>query len=171
MVVVADAHTKTQSDIVLLSGKADSDMVLVVADHDKTQSDVADLSIKQNSDMVVVAAAHTKTQSDIVLLSDKADSDMVLVIADHDKTQSDVALLSRGLVESTAKAGTLSTTEMSTNLSESTNDHYIGRTIIWIDGVLAGQGSDITDYVGTNGVLTYTAVTDAPSASDGFILF
>ena len=76
-----------------------------------------------------------------------------------------------GLVGSTAKAGTLSTTEMSTNLTEATNDHYIGRTIVWISGVLAGQASDITDYVATNGVLTYTATTDAPSATDEFILF
>ena len=75
------------------------------------------------------------------------------------------------LVGSTAKAGTLSTTQMSTNLTEATADHYIGRTIVWISGVLAGQASDITDYVGTNGVLTYTAVTEAPSAADEFILF
>ncbi len=74
------------------------------------------------------------------------------------------------IVNSTAKAGTLSTTQMSTNLSETTNDHYIGRTVIWTTGALAGQASDITDYVGTNGVLTYSAVTEAPSAGDAFVI-
>ena len=70
-----------------------------------------------------------------------------------------------------AEAGTLSTTEMTTDLGEATDDHYIGRTITWITGVLAGQSSDITDYTGTGGKLKYTLVTDAPSAADEFILY
>lgn len=69
-----------------------------------------------------------------------------------------------------AIAGTLSTTQMSTDLTEATNDHYIGRVVIWTTGVLTNQASDITDYVGVNGVLTFTAVTDAPSATDKFVI-
>jgi hypothetical protein len=75
-----------------------------------------------------------------------------------------------GVVYSTVKAGTLSTTQNSTNLTEVTDNHYNGRSIIWITGVLAGQASDVTAYVGVNGVLTFTAVTEAASAGDGFIL-
>jgi hypothetical protein len=41
---------------------------------------------------------------------------------------------------------------------------------VWTAGVLAGQATDITDYAGATGLLTYTAVTDAPSAGDGFII-
>lgn len=74
------------------------------------------------------------------------------------------------IVVSTAKSGTLSTTAMSTNLTEATNDHYIGRTVIWTTGVLAGQASDITGYAGTNGVLTYSTLTEAPSAGDAFVI-
>ena len=74
------------------------------------------------------------------------------------------------IVSSTAKAGTLSTTQMSTNLTEATDDHYIGRTVIWTTGVLAGQASDITDYAGVNGVLSYSTLTEAPSAGDGFVI-
>ena len=76
-----------------------------------------------------------------------------------------------GLVGGVAEAGTLSTTEMTTDLGEATDDHYIGRTITWITGVLTGQSSDITDYTGTGGKLKYTAVTEAPSAADEFILY
>ncbi len=76
-----------------------------------------------------------------------------------------------GLVGGVAEAGTLSTTEMTTDLSEATDDHYIGRTITWITGALAGQSSDITDYTGVGGKLKYTAVTEAPSAADEFILY
>ena len=69
-----------------------------------------------------------------------------------------------------AEAGTLSTTQMSTDLTEATNDHYIGRIIIWTSGVLIGQATDITDYVGVNGVLTFTTVTDTPTAADTFVI-
>ena len=74
-----------------------------------------------------------------------------------------------GMVSGTAATGTLSTTQMSTNLSEATNDHYIGRTIVWITGNLAGQASDVTDYAGSGGILTFTAVTEAPANGDRFV--
>ncbi len=75
-----------------------------------------------------------------------------------------------GIVSGTAQTGTLSTTQMSSNLSEATNDHYIGRTIVWITGNLAGQASDVTDYTGSGGILTFTAVTEAPANGDRFVL-
>lgn len=77
---------------------------------------------------------------------------------------------SAGIVSGTAQTGTLSTTVMTSDLSEATDDHYIGRTIIWLTGALAGQSTDITDYSGTSGTLTYTAVTEAPSNGDTFII-
>ena len=79
--------------------------------------------------------------------------------------------MAAGTIEfSDAKSGTLSTTEMSTNLTEATDDHYIGRTIIWLTGVLFRQASDCTDYTGVNGVLKFSAVTEAPSAGDKFVI-
>ncbi len=69
-----------------------------------------------------------------------------------------------------AAAGTLSTTKMTSTLTEATDDHYIGRIIIWTSGVLIRQTSDITDYVGSGGLLTFTAVTEAPTAGDTFII-
>lgn len=69
-----------------------------------------------------------------------------------------------------AIAGTLSNTQMSTDLTEVTNNHYKGRVITWISGVLLGQSSPIIAYNGSTKVLTYTATTDAPSATDKFII-
>lgn len=74
------------------------------------------------------------------------------------------------IVTGTAQTGTLSTTQMSTDLSETTDDHYNGRIIIWTSGVLIGQATDITDYVGVNGVCTFTATTEAPSNNDTFVI-
>jgi hypothetical protein len=39
-----------------------------------------------------------------------------------------------------------------------------------VTGVLAGQASDVTDYAGTTGLLTYTAITEAPGVGDRFVI-
>jgi hypothetical protein len=78
--------------------------------------------------------------------------------------------LSGAIVSGLAQTGTLTTTSCTSDLSEATNDHYNGRTIIFITGNLLGQASDVTDYVGTNGQLTYTQLTEAPANNDRFIL-
>lgn len=74
------------------------------------------------------------------------------------------------IVSGAAAAGTLSTTEMTTNLTEATDDHYNGRLLTWTSGVLQDQQTDITDYDGSSKKLTYTAVTEAPSAGDTFVI-
>jgi len=74
------------------------------------------------------------------------------------------------MVLGAAITGTLSTTEMSTDLTEATDDHYNGRVIIWTSGVLQDQATNITDYNGTTKALTYTATTEAPSNGDTFII-
>lgn len=59
-------------------------------------------------------------------------------------------------------AGTLSTTEMTTSLTETTDDHYNGRVLVFTSGTLAGQATNITDYDGASKKLTFTALTEAP---------
>ncbi len=81
-----------------------------------------------------------------------------------------LALSAAGIESGAAEAGTLSTTQMTTDLSEATDDHYIGAVIVWTSGVLAKQRSDITDSAGASGLLTFTAVTEAPSAGDTFVI-
>ncbi|OQX53189.1 MAG: hypothetical protein B5M48_03825 [Candidatus Omnitrophica bacterium 4484_213] len=74
------------------------------------------------------------------------------------------------IVTGAAVAGTLSTTQMTTDLTEATDDHYNGRIIIWTSGVLKDQATDVTDYDGATKKLTYTATTEAPSEGDTFVL-
>jgi hypothetical protein len=75
-----------------------------------------------------------------------------------------------GIEVGAAIAGTLSITQMTTDLTETTDDHYNGRIIVWTSGVLKNQATDITDYTGSTKLLTYTATTDAPSATDEFVI-
>jgi hypothetical protein len=69
-----------------------------------------------------------------------------------------------------AVAGTLSITQMTTNLTEVTNGHYNGRVIIWTSGVLIQQATDIIAYDGVTKMLTYTAITEAPGIGDTFVI-
>jgi len=69
-----------------------------------------------------------------------------------------------------AVTGTLSTMEMTTDLTEATDDHYNGRTLIWTGGALLRQATAITDYVGASKKLVFVAVTEAPIAGDTFII-
>ena len=77
-----------------------------------------------------------------------------------------------GIVTGAAVSGTLSSTEMTTDLTEATDDHFIGRTLVWTSGVLKGQASDVTDYVGSTKKLVYVATQtgESPSAADKFVL-
>jgi hypothetical protein len=75
-----------------------------------------------------------------------------------------------GIESGAAITGTLSTTQMTTNLTEATDDHYIGRVIIWTSGPLKNQATDITDYTGATKLLTYTATTESPVNTNTFVI-
>ena len=75
-----------------------------------------------------------------------------------------------GIEPGAAITGTLSTTQMTTDLTEVTDDHYNGRIIVWTSGVLKNQATDITDYTGATKLLTYTATTEAPANADTFVI-
>lgn len=74
----------------------------------------------------------------------------------------------KAIVSGAAVAGTLSTTQMTTNLTETTTDHYKDRSVVWRTGALAGQAKAITAYNGATKMLTFQAATEAPAAADEF---
>lgn len=71
----------------------------------------------------------------------------------------------QGLVPFTVGTGS-TTTVIETDLTEATDDHYNGRTIVFLTGALAGQGATIADYAGATKRLTIAAATDAPANGD-----
>lgn len=74
------------------------------------------------------------------------------------------------MVEGKAVAGTLSTTEMTTDLTEATNDHFQGRLLIWTTGALKDQARRIVGYLGADFRLQFDAATEAPAVNDEFII-
>lgn len=94
----------------------------------------------------------------------------IVSISSSTTSADNLELSTKAIIAGAATAGTLSTTQMTTNLTEATDDHYNGRIILWTSGTLAGQATDITDYAGSGGTLTFSTVTDAPSANDPFVI-
>ncbi len=78
--------------------------------------------------------------------------------------------MAAGIPYSTALTGTLSVTQMTTNLTEVTDEHYNGQTLIFLSGNLAGQKTDVTDYDGASKMLTFTTITEIPANGDKFVL-
>lgn len=63
------------------------------------------------------------------------------------------------------------TTEFDTDLTEATNDHYIGCLLVFTSGALQGQFGRVLDYVGSSGTITLAqALTEAPADTDEFVL-
>lgn len=81
-----------------------------------------------------------------------------------------LALSAASIISGTAVAGTLSTTQMTTDLTEATDDHYNSRILIWTSGALTAQATNITDYAGATKMPTFTATTEAPAPGDTFII-
>ena len=63
-----------------------------------------------------------------------------------------------------------SVTRIATNLTESVGDFWNGRTLIFVNGTLAGQAATITDYNGSTRELTVAALTSAPASGDSAVI-
>ncbi len=147
----------------------------------------ADLILKTSTFALAIAdaigdeplAGHTTIDTIGLVLNEWQDGGRLDLLLDAIKVITDaltaaaaakLATSSGTIVTGAAEAGTLSTTQMTTDLSEATNDHYNGRIIIWTSGVLQNQVTDITGYTGVTGLLTFTAITEAPGIADSFII-
>jgi hypothetical protein len=123
------------------------------------QLTAAELTCKQLEIMVVDSA--TKAVEDQAILVETYGSFSALHWIEN---------MASGIVRGVAQTGTLSTTQMTTDLSEITDEHYNGGVVVFLSGNLAGQRTDITDYTGSGGLITMTQVTEAPANNDEFII-
>ena len=71
-----------------------------------------------------------------------------------------------GLTVSTSST----TTVVTTHLTASVNNFYVGRTLVFPSGAQAGQATTITAYNGTTKALTVGALTSAPASSDTAVI-
>ncbi len=154
-----------QNDFTLAEGSGDDDtyngMMAVI-------QDAATLEQKA----VVIIADYVGSTKTVTLLVDPTFTivagDYIDIIAISPK----LGYGSDSLVVNTAKAGTLTNTQMSTNVVEATDEHFNGKVITWLSGVLRNESATISDYVGVNGVFTFGVLAggEAPSAGDLFVI-
>lgn len=68
-------------------------------------------------------------------------------------------------------SGSNSSTQVQTNLSEATNNHYNGMGILFTSGAEAGQARLIDNYVGATGIISWVrALTGIPADAVTFII-
>ena len=125
------------------------------------------------------AAGVAPTATEITADMDANSTQLAAIVLDTGTTipgtittaQADLTQLQEGIIYGTVGSTDLATTTCSSNLTGYTADQLIGRTIIFTalsNGPATGEATDITDYVVTNGVLTFTALTLAPENTNSF---
>lgn len=119
-------------------------------------------AIKAITDLLTLAAINAEVDTAL---------DTVIPVSPTSGSINDVLDIQKdAIIGGLAQTGTLSTTVMTTDLAEITDDHYNGRVVVFRGGVLDGQATDITDYSGTNGTITMTAITEAPLNNQSFTI-
>lgn len=82
-----------------------------------------------------------------------------------------LAISAGTMISGTAIAGTLSVSQMTTDLTLTTNNILFGRSLIFVGGALDGQSAAISAYVGSTKKITFfTPITSAPVAGQAFII-
>jgi len=179
----ADAFYAVGADytVVLSAATIDSQTVNAVLAHFSIENRFAEVDVtKWNG--TAVATPDTAGYAKVTVKSGTGTGEINLTsgVADANVEQIDtVAASATNLMRSTssivvgqAQTGTLSSTQMTTNLTEATDNHYIGRLLCWVSGVLSGSCTYVTDYDGASKMLTYseTQTAEAPSNNDYFVL-
>jgi hypothetical protein len=121
-------------------------------------------AVRNASQAVNLSGTVVKAVTDIVLAN-------VTQLNGSAETLQKLAASASTIVLGAAIAGTLSDTQMSTNLTETTPNHYKDRRLVWLTGPLTEQYTWITASDGGAGkVLTYVQTTEAPGEGNLFAI-
>lgn len=104
--------------------------------------------------------------------SDKLQVDAVelnSVAASAANLERSASVIVRGTVTNSGHSPT-TTAFKASDITEATNDHFIGRVVIFTSGNLLRQATVITDYDGATSVYTVSALTEAPVNGDTFVI-
>ena len=168
-----------QSDLDIITGASGVNLLTATqASIDAIETDLGNTTdglgaLKTLIDSVIVGTITNATgddvATDVVALKVVADAVQVITDALTAAGAAKLALSTAGIIGGTT-SGTPSTTTSNTDLTGYADNELIGRTIIFTGATGDGQATVITDYASTGGVVTYTAITTAPAASDAFVI-
>ena len=118
-------------------------------------------------------AIKAKTDQFVFTLANKVDSNMIAVNGSTEAAD-DMRTAAETMVKGSAVTGTLSTTEMTTNLVVSVAGQYNGAVLIFAKdtatAALRGQRTDITATTVLSGKIGFTSLTTAPVNGDTFVI-
>ena len=174
---VSDVHSR----LVVIEASIDSDQLQTEASIDSDQVQNDDFVSNIHSRLVVMETANDSDQviiSDAILVIDDLldtevpaiTSNLLIIASDTVVIESQTTVMNSGLVTGACE-GTPTTTVIQTNLAEITDDHYIGRIIVFTSGNALGEASNITDYAGGTGTVTVALMTTAPANLDTFTIY
>jgi len=166
VIVIKDSATAEQKAVGVVSDYVGSTKTITLL------NDPAVFTMAVGDTIDILADRSLKPATDnatLTVASGRADADMKALNA-VTGSAADLEQAAAAIETGAAIAGTLSTTEMTTDLTETTNNHFVGLVVKWTTGVLAKQGTEITAYDGATKKLTYTTVTDSPAATDKFVI-
>ena len=109
---------------------------------------------------------------DSLFSTDKLQVDAVeinSVAASAANLERSASVIVRGTVTNSGHTPT-TTAFKASDITEATDDHFIGRVVIFTSGNLLRQATVITDYTGSTSVYTVTALTEAAANGDTFVI-
>jgi len=168
-----------QGEVALTSGKVDgvalvdvtttnSDMVAAAPTANQVRDSILDDATRFSGANIDAAVSSVKALLPAALVGGRMSSD-VGSISTSTEAADNLEASAETIVIGAAIAGTLSNVAMTTNLTETRNDQYNGRRLIWTSGILKDQATAIEDFDGGAGkLLTYTQVNGSPGIGDTF---
>jgi hypothetical protein len=120
--------------------------------------------IETDTQAIEVDTQDIQSRLPAALIGGRMDSDVEAINGNTDAADN-LSASARAIVRLTIGTGS-TTTNVVSDLTEATDEHYNGRILLFYSGALAGQATDITDYNGTTNDLTVTALTEAPANGD-----
>ena len=161
----------------LISGRVDTSTGAMAANVMTAAAAAADLTTELQAGLATSAALATvqtdtddiQTRLPTTLSSGRMRTDVEAVGANATAATT----LRQALISSTtgaAVAGTLSTTQMTTDVTGQGDSTFNGRLLTFITGTLTFEQTEITAYSSVTGLFTFIAVTVAPSIGDTFVI-
>lgn len=181
----APAGASVSADIAVIDGNVDD----IEAKTVNLPSDPADASVIAGRFDTVDTALTNIGNKTTNLPSDPADHSLIMAaiaaLNDFDPATDTVdigkingsaaaaiqlALSTGTIIVGTATSDTLSTTEMSSDITGYGDDHFNGRVLIWTSGDLMAQARRVEAYTEVEGIIQFSTATEAPEAGDTFII-
>jgi len=176
---IAASFASISSTLSTIAGYIDTEVAAILAAVDtevaaiKAKTDALPTDPADASDVAAVLA-DIQARIPAALTAGGRIKASVEAIADNATAATNLAASALGIVPGLAQTGTLSTTQMTTNLTFTNANQVKGRIIVWTGGALNRVAGKITAST-TGGLLTYSdeagnALPAAPAHNDPFVI-